>query len=78
MQLADEGPCVILGRCGDYVLREHKDVLRVFIYAPVEWRQMCIRDRGFPAHWLWAGRGAYGPRRAGEGAGVSGGPVHRL
>ena len=26
---------MILGRCGDYVLRERKDVLRVFIYAPV-------------------------------------------
>ena len=38
-QLAEEGPCVILGRCGDYVLRERKDVLRVFIYAPVEWRR---------------------------------------
>ena len=31
-------PCVILGRCGDYVLRERKDVLRVFVYAPKEWR----------------------------------------
>ena len=38
-QLAEEGPCVILGRCGDYVLRDRKDVLRVFIYAPVEWRR---------------------------------------
>ena len=38
-QLAEEGPCVILGRCGDYVLRERKDVLRVFIYAPVEFRR---------------------------------------
>ena len=37
--LAEKGPCVILGRCGDYVLRERKDVLRVFIYAPVEWRR---------------------------------------
>ena len=37
--MAEEGPCVILGRCGDYVLRERKDVLRVFIYAPVEWRR---------------------------------------
>ena len=36
-QLAEEGPCVILGRCGDYVLRERKDVLRVFVYAPKEW-----------------------------------------
>ena len=37
-QLAEEGPCVILGRCGDYVLRERKDVLRVFVYAPKDWR----------------------------------------
>ena len=37
-QLADEGPCVIVGRCGDYVLRDRKDVLRVFVYAPKEWR----------------------------------------
>ncbi len=38
-QLAEEGPCLILGRCGDYVLRERKDVLRVFLYAPIEWRR---------------------------------------
>ena len=37
-ELASQGPCVILGRCGDYVLRERKDVLRVFVYAPKEWR----------------------------------------
>ena len=38
LHFAKEGPCVILGRCGDYVLRERKDVLRVFVYAPKEWR----------------------------------------
>lgn len=37
-QLAEEGPCVILGRCGDYVLRENPNVLRVFITAPMEAR----------------------------------------
>ena len=37
-ELASQGPCVILGRCGDYVLRERPDVLRVFVYAPKEWR----------------------------------------
>ncbi len=36
--LAEKGPCVILGRCGDYVLRDRKNVLRVFIYAPIEYR----------------------------------------
>ena len=28
-----EQPCVIVGRCADYILRERKDLLRVFIYA---------------------------------------------
>ena len=37
-QLAEEGPCVILGRCGDYVLRERENVLRTFVYAPLEAR----------------------------------------
>ena len=35
---AKQGDCVIVGRCGDYVLRDRKDVLRVFVYAPKEWR----------------------------------------
>lgn len=34
-ELAEEGPCVILGRCGDYVLRERPNVLRTFVYAPL-------------------------------------------
>ncbi len=33
-RLADEGPCVIVGRCGDYILRDREDVLNVFISAP--------------------------------------------
>lgn len=37
-QLADQENCLILGRCGDYVLRENPDVLRVFIHAPLEFR----------------------------------------
>ncbi len=28
-----ESPCVIVGRCADYILREREDVLRIFIYA---------------------------------------------
>ena len=34
-ELAAQGPCVILGRCGDYVLRERPNVLRTFVYAPL-------------------------------------------
>lgn len=37
-KLAEEGPCVILGRCADYVLRERKDLLSVFIHAPLSFR----------------------------------------
>lgn len=37
-ELADKGPCVILGRCGDYVLRERPNVLRTFVFAPLPLR----------------------------------------
>ena len=37
-QVAEEGPCVIVGRCADYVLRERKDLLSVFIHAPLPFR----------------------------------------
>ena len=32
-ELADEGPCVIVGRCSDYVLGDRPDCLKVFIHA---------------------------------------------
>lgn len=35
-ELADKGPCVIVGRCADYILRERKDCLNVFIFADNE------------------------------------------
>lgn len=37
--LAKQGPCVIVGRCADYVLRQREDVLRVFLHAPMEYRK---------------------------------------
>ena len=36
--LADKGPCVIVGRCADWVLEKDYDVLRVFVCAPIETR----------------------------------------
>ena len=45
MPLAAEGPCVILGRCGDYVLRERPNVLRTFVYAPLETRIQFAKSR---------------------------------
>ena len=40
-ELAQQESCIILGRCGNYLLQERKDLLRVFIHAPLEAR----RDR---------------------------------
>ncbi|CAM4271974.1 cytidylate kinase-like family protein [Treponema peruense] len=41
IELAKKGPCVIVGRCADYILRHCEqinktDVLNVFIYAPLK------------------------------------------
>ncbi len=37
-QLAKKGPCVIVGRCGDYILRDRPDVLKVFVHADMDFR----------------------------------------
>lgn len=43
-KLADRGPCVIVGRCSDYVLRDRSDVLNAFVYAPEAERLGHIMD----------------------------------
>ena len=37
-ELAEKGPCVIVGRCADYILREKANCLNVFIHASMEKR----------------------------------------
>ena len=37
-KLADRESCVIIGRSADYILKEQKPILRVFIYSPDEVR----------------------------------------
>lgn len=37
-RIANEGSCVIVGRAADYVLRDDPNLVRVFIYAPEEFR----------------------------------------
>lgn len=37
-QLAENGPCVIVGRCADYILRDHAELLKVFIHADMSKR----------------------------------------
>ena len=43
-ELAEKGRCVIVGRCADYILRERKDTLNVFISASMEFRKNRISD----------------------------------
>lgn len=38
LDLAEKEPCVIVGRCSDYVLRDHEDCLHAFVYASKEFR----------------------------------------
>lgn len=39
-----EGPCVIVGRCADYLLNDRDDVLKVFIHSDIESRAKRIVD----------------------------------
>ena len=36
--IAEEGPCVIIGRCADYALADNPNHLSLFIHAPIEVR----------------------------------------
>lgn len=37
-KVAEKELCVIVGRCADYILRDHADCLKVFIHASMEFR----------------------------------------
>lgn len=43
-EAADEGNCIIVGRCADYILRERKDCMNVFVYASAEKRAERITE----------------------------------
>ncbi|MBQ7584179.1 MAG: cytidylate kinase-like family protein [Lachnospiraceae bacterium] len=44
-KLAEEGPCIIVGRCADYALSERDDLIRLFISADEEAKTARIMDR---------------------------------
>lgn len=35
---ADEGPCVIIGRCADHILSDRENVLKIFVHADMDFR----------------------------------------
>lgn len=41
---ADDGPCVIIGRCADYALENRDNVLNLFIHAPLD-RRIAVEAR---------------------------------
>lgn len=43
-QIATKGSCVIVGRAADYVLRNNKNLIRVFIYADLDYRIKSIME----------------------------------
>lgn len=49
-ELAEKGPCVIVGRCADYILEKREDVLNVFIHADMDFKKKHGMDQHhFPA-----------------------------
>jgi len=38
LQLADQGPCVIVGRNADYILKDREDALHIYVFADVPYR----------------------------------------
>ena len=37
-KIAEEGPCILVGRCADYALEEYDNVIRLFIHADMDAR----------------------------------------
>lgn len=47
LELAEKGPCVIVGRCADFILKDKADCLNAFIYASMECRtERIVREYG--------------------------------
>ena len=44
-KIAEEGPCVIVGRCADYALAEKDNVINLFIYADEKAKVKRIMER---------------------------------
>ncbi len=44
-KIAQEGPCIIVGRCADYILRDNPNLIKLFLYADSESRVKTIMER---------------------------------
>lgn len=50
LKIADDDSAIIVGRCADYILREHENCLNVFLTSPLEKRmkRACERNETSP------------------------------
>lgn len=44
-ELAEKGPCVIVGRCADFILKDKPNVINTFIWAPIDKCIESVRER---------------------------------
>ena len=44
-KIADEGPCIMIGRCADYALSDYSNVVNFFLFAPLESRIERVQKR---------------------------------
>lgn len=48
-ELAAQEPCIIVGRCADFVLKDHPKVVKVFCYSDLKSAvNRCVNDYGIP------------------------------
>ncbi|MEG0614702.1 MAG: cytidylate kinase-like family protein [Oscillospiraceae bacterium] len=48
-KIAEEGPCVFVGRCADYALRDYENCVNLFVHASMESRiERSVRIDGIP------------------------------
>lgn len=43
--IAERGNCIFVGRCADYILRDHDDLISVFILGDMDERLKCLERR---------------------------------
>ena len=44
-ELAEEGPCIIMGRCAGYLMRNREEAFSVFVHADMETRIERVKER---------------------------------
>ena len=44
-KISQDGPCVIVGRCADYALKDYDNKLNVFIHAPMSFKKSRIQEQ---------------------------------